>query len=101
MGAMETVEILHELRLIRLQLNAIQHDLDEIKRHQQHVNAHVDFVQNVYNRVKRPFFRMMGWADYMTRSRPALTNQESNLKDTIQGSSTRIAGVDIRNGNDK
>lgn len=98
MGAMKTAEILHELHLIRLQLNVIQHDLDEIKRHQQHVNAHVNFVQNVYNRVKRPFFRMIHWADYMTRSsRPALTNQESNLQGAVQG----INPVDVGDGNDK
>lgn len=101
MGDMDTVEILHELRLIRLQLDAIQRDLSDLKRHQQHVNAHVDFVQHVYDRIKRPFHRVIHWVDYMTTAsatnRQFLTDQEGDLQSAVQG----IRGMDVGDRNDK
>ncbi len=51
--------ILQQLKEISSRLTLIEEKLEHIKKGNDNMNEHIDFVENVYNTVKSPFYYIM------------------------------------------
>jgi glycerol-3-phosphate responsive antiterminator len=51
--------ILQQLKEISSRLTLIEEKLEYIKKSNDNMNEHIDFVENVYNTVKSPFYYIM------------------------------------------
>ena len=56
---MSNEEILNYLKNIDIRLQKIENDIDIIKKSCTHMDNHINFVDNVYDNVKKPLFSVL------------------------------------------